>query len=887
MIAATRTARSLASRLYRAILLPAFALVLLAILWTAVVYRVEQERLSALNDAVAHSQSLARTLADRTNNMLRQADHATQLFKLQFEETGGALRLREFTRKNGLLDSVLPPKLDLPIAVLDASGNLADSSGAWLPDKQAGADYFRKHAGSAVDSPLFGTPVTQASTHKWLVRVSRRLNDRQGNFAGVIVIMLDPAYFVDDYDRLNVDEDGALLLISRDTGLAVGRAGETPLMSDKIDFAAPSGPGHPAEEVVLRQPFDGVMRIYSARELPRYGLLAVTGVARPQAMAKFQHHRNMYFGAVAAITLLIVVCVALLMGQSQRLRRSMLEAREAQAMLHAAASGSLDAVLLLKAWRAPGQGPGQMIEDFVCVDLNQRAADMIGKPREDILGQKICELLPVFRQACFFGKYARVLESGQTEEDEFEPQLPGGEKIWLQHQVVAIDDGVAVTSRDITQRKRDELERRQNQAELAAVNDASPLGLAWGDSEARCTYVNRTFEAITGLTRAEALGEGWMRAVHPDDRALLAPALEQLRRTRQPFQAALRCRHRDGKVVWVSLKIAAIVIDGAIEGYVGSIDDITTLRSSEVALQESEARLRTIADTVPAMIAYLDAGEVYRFHNIAYEKEFGRHGVDIHGCTLREAVGEAHYRQLHPYIERVLAGETLRFEESDDAAGNTRCMEVNYIPQHGKDGSSVVGFHVMRQDITMQKREKERLLKLSQVDALTGLTNRAGFLQKLGEAMICSRDGGSMMAVMYMDIDRFKPVNDTYGHNVGDALLKAFSARLSHTMRASDTIARLGGDEFTIIMEKVGKLEDATMRAARIIAAMQAQFDLDGSKVNVSASIGLSFYRGEDISPAALLKQADILLYRAKQGGRNTYRAATLAEMAAGTSDAA
>jgi diguanylate cyclase (GGDEF)-like protein len=236
-------------------------------------------------------------------------------------------------------------------------------------------------------------------------------------------------------------------------------------------------------------------------------------------------------------------------------------------------------------------------------------------------------------------------------------------------------------------------------------------------------------------------------------------------------------------------------------------------------------------------------------------------------------MGAERYAFLEPYVKRALAGETLTFEEDDISGITERTFEVVYIPQMDEEGLSVIGFHVMRQDVTAQKREKQRLLKLSQVDALTGLTNRAGFLQKLHDAMNASREHGGLMAVMYMDIDRFKPVNDTYGHSVGDALLKAFSARLTHTMRASDTIARLGGDEFTIIMERIGRVDDAAALAAKIVSAMQAPFDLDGKVVSVSASIGLTYYRDEEVSPAELLNRADMLLYEAKQAGRNTYRA--------------
>jgi diguanylate cyclase (GGDEF)-like protein len=180
----------------------------------------------------------------------------------------------------------------------------------------------------------------------------------------------------------------------------------------------------------------------------------------------------------------------------------------------------------------------------------------------------------------------------------------------------------------------------------------------------------------------------------------------------------------------------------------------------------------------------------------------------------------------------------------------------------------------MRQDITSQKHEKKRLLKLAQIDALTGLANRAGFMQKLGAAMRESSEAGHLMAVMYMDIDHFKPVNDTHGHDVGDALLRAFSARLTQTLRLSDTVARLGGDEFTIIMEQIARPEDAAAIAAKIVSAMQAPFELGKETVSVSVSIGLAYFRNGVQDPDALLKQADMLLYQAKQAGRNTFRAA-------------
>jgi diguanylate cyclase (GGDEF)-like protein/PAS domain S-box-containing protein len=858
-------------KLYRAILLPVFALALLATMWTAVNYQLGQELQTARYEAGLHSQSLARTLAEHTNHLLRQTDHATQLFKLKFEETGGALRLAEFTRKNGLLDSLLPSKLELPLALLGSDGRLLDSRNAYFPPNMGDQPFFRKHADNPADTPQVATPVVEPRTKKWQIQISRRLNDRSGAFAGVILVMMDPANFVEDYDRLNVDPGGAVMLISRDNGMSTARVDEQLIISDAIDFTVLQG-SHAQEELVPTRPFDNVDRIYGYTDMPRYLLMAVVGNPVRSALTRFEHHRDMYYAAVTVASLLVLLFCGLLMQQARRLRRSTRMISEAQTMLRAAADASMDAVYLFKACHV--RGPGKEIVDFTITDLNERGAVLLGSTSEELKGKRLLEVLPALHSHGFVEKYKKVLASGRPLEEEFEADfLPAAGHHWLHHQIVAIDDGVAVTTRDITPRKEAELAMRKNQAELAAVNDASPLGLMRADAAGHCTYVNRTFEFITGLTRQEALGDSWMRAIHPNDRAVLKAALNHMAQTRVPYQDTVRCVHPDGMIIWVSFKIAAMVVDGKVYGYVGTVDDITHVRKSVMALRESESRLRTIADTLPAMVAYIDSEETYRFHNLAYEREFNRTGVAVLGKTVEQTMGAERYAFLAPYVKRALAGETLTFEEDDISGITERTFEVVYIPQMDEEGLSVIGFHVMRQDVTAQKREKQRLLKLSQVDALTGLTNRAGFLQKLHDAMNASREHGGLMAVMYMDIDRFKPVNDTYGHSVGDALLKSFSARLTHTMRASDTIARLGGDEFTIIMERIGRVDDAAALAAKIVSAMQAPFDLDGKVVSVSASIGLTYYRDEEVSPAELLNRADMLLYEAKQAGRNTYRA--------------
>ncbi|QPI47543.1 PAS domain S-box protein [Massilia antarctica] len=995
--------RRSARRLFRILLLPCFALSLAAAMWITLYHQMGVERDAAHHDAVLSSQALARVLSEHVSHILRQSDHATQLFKLKYEETQGSLRLPEFSQRNGLLDSVLPAKLNLPMALLDRHGMLLDSANGFNsgPGPTAATSWFLALAGGAGDASQFSTPVVEPRSGKWLIQIARRLDNADGSFAGVIVIMIDPLYFVDDYDRVSVDDEAALFLWAHGAHLTIGRVGERLFVGERLDFRARKGAGALAGELEPNAPPDRIARIYSYSDMDRYALVAVVGITERAAMEKFERHRIRYLWIALAVTLGIVAVTALLMRQSARLRASMRAARDAQATSRAAAEGSLDGVMFLKARR----DAGGIITDFVVADINDKGAAMLGHTRAAVTGQGILPLLPRDVDPPFLERYARVLIELQPLEEEVELRAPGERAVWIRHQIVPIPDGVAVSWRDISARKLAELEisgnrgflqsliehlplliyvksvrpasfgtmvvwnkaaeaatgyaaddvigktdcvafapdfalcsleedrammaspaavdlpekplrrpdgelrylhtvsvplfdnagaieyilciaedvtrrheqeqnLRNSEAQLTAITNASPLGLIRADLRGNCTYVNRMFETITGLTREQALGRGWTQALHPEERDSLNAIFQHQRRNPEPFKKVVRCLRPDGSLVWTSVKVAAVRIGERIEGFVGTIDDITTLREAELALRESEARLRTIADTLPAMVAYIDANQVYRFHNLAYHREFGRDGAAVPGMTVRQTVGEQRFATLEPYILRALKGETLVFEEHDESEGTERTLEVTYIPQLGEDGATVVGFHVMRQDITSQKREKKRLLKLAQVDALTGLANRAGFLHKLSVAMRESADDGHLMALMYMDVDHFKPVNDTYGHHVGDALLKAFSARLTQTLRASDTVARLGGDEFTIIMEKLARPEDAQAIAAKIVSAMQAPFELGTVTVSVSASIGLAYFSGGTLEPDALLQQADMQLYQAKQAGRNTWRAA-------------
>lgn len=851
-------------------------------MWGAMLYQVDLERQVAHSKAVGQSQAQARALSDYVGNILRQAGHATHVFELRYEEYGGDYPLARFAAPGGLLDSVLPVKLAIPMAVYDASGKMVDSLNGPMPTSAASTPYFPILARSTRDVDIVTSARTTPHGSAWQIQVARRLSTRDGSFAGVVVMVIEPSLFIDDYDRLDIDERSAVVLMSRAAGLSAGRLGESLFTSDTLEFR-PVGPrGRRLAEVVPDKTLDEVPRIYAASELGRDALVAVVGIPRDVALASFERQRLVYLAFALAGGALIVGVSVMLMKQSARLRASMRAAREAQAMLRGAVHGSLDAFMLLKAVR----GEEGQVADFIIADINEIGAAILKRPRAELIGHKVYALLPRLAKTGLFGHYIKVLETGQTHSEEFEVRLEGDAPVWIHHQVVPIEGGVAVTSRDITMRKREEIEVRSSRNFLQSLINNLPLLIyvksARPDNFGQILIWNRAAETVTGYRPDQVIGKRDAEAFPPGF-GLTTPA-EDLAMLDTPMIVDLPEKpvsRPDGAVRYLhTMSVPLFDADDHLEYILCIAEDVTrrreqdqNLREALAAHRESEARLRTIADALPAMIAYIDANQTYRFHNAAFLRDF-LGGPDVIGAGVRATIGEQRYRVLEPYIRRALAGETVVFEEVDESGGREVAYQITYIPQAGDDGRTIAGFHVMRQDITSHKREKKQLIMLSQIDALTGLTNRAGFFQRLDAAMKNSTAKGALMAVMYMDIDHFKPVNDTYGHNTGDALLKAFSGRLTHTVRATDTVARLGGDEFTIVMENLSRNEDASTIAAKIVAAMQAPFKLGDVSVSVSTSIGLAFFQGGLLEPEELLKQADMLLYQAKQAGRNTYRVA-------------
>lgn len=543
-----------------------------------------------------------------------------------------------------------------------------------------------------------------------------------------------------------------------------------------------------------------------------------------------------------------------------------------EAELRAATDSSLDAFFIFHTDR---DDEGKVV-DFRFRYLNANAERLIGMTRQQAMGKRLCEALPVMRAAGLFDKYVHVFESGKAMQEEFPIRSPAIQAQWLHNQVVPLADGVAITMRDITARKRDEVELRNNRAFLQSLIEYLPV-LIFAKSFRPESYDqlivwNKTAEIVMGYPADKVIGKSNMEIFPPKVAATLNELDRQmLANPKVVVIPEFPHQRPDGVMCYLhSISVPLFGENGEVEYILGIVEDVTTRRKQEHELLKSERWLRTITDNLPALIVYVDQEERYRFCNSYYESIFNHGSGVLVGHTARDVLGEEAYAFAADRIATALKGERVSFEREHMEAGGARHWRVEYIPDQ-QDGK-IAGFYAMELDITELKQVENHLRTLARLDTLTGLANRHHFNEKLTEAIARTRRSGAQMAVIYLDIDHFKSINDSLGHHGGDAVLREFAQRLTACIRQSDTVARLAGDEFVIILEGRNMADETVFVANKIMRDMGRGFVILGTERAVTTSLGIAIRREGEADPDALLSRADEALYQAKSAGRNTFR---------------
>jgi diguanylate cyclase (GGDEF)-like protein len=270
-------------------------------------------------------------------------------------------------------------------------------------------------------------------------------------------------------------------------------------------------------------------------------------------------------------------------------------------------------------------------------------------------------------------------------------------------------------------------------------------------------------------------------------------------------------------------------------------------------------------------IAYFDAGECLRFVNKPHREGFSQSIAERPARTLKEVLGSEEYAKRKPHIEAALAGRRVTFERRMSGNGRADHLQIDYLPEFDAVGR-VIGVFALAQDITLRKQNEERLVSAALHDPLTGLANRQLLADRVSLAIAHARRNNSALAVVYLDLDGFKEVNDTLGHDAGDKLLEMVARRLLAAVREVDTVARVGGDEFAVVLWQVTGALDAASVASKLIKTVSKPYQVGERTLTITISAGVGIYPAHGEDAASLLKSADLALQAAKRCGKNGYR---------------
>ncbi|HEY5155090.1 MAG TPA: diguanylate cyclase [Acidimicrobiales bacterium] len=460
-----------------------------------------------------------------------------------------------------------------------------------------------------------------------------------------------------------------------------------------------------------------------------------------------------------------------------------------------------------------------------------------------------------------------------------------GEYRWLHHRALPFFDsdgvyeGYAGASLDVTEAEELRLELDNVRELFRTVTEAGPIAVVRTDREGDIVYANGGWPAfleedenlIGMLWRSELLPE------HVDEIVTRGLAAVD---SREPFTVRVRTREVepdiddiDGEVgaAWAEVRVAPVfTVDGAHDGFVATLADV----SAEVAAGARADQLARVLDAGSDYLMVADHQGLVSYVNDAALQTLGVQapGAGIEPSTLAEAFDEDSRELLRAVVEPALADEGIWRGELTCRSRWGQPIPVSALfLAHQNHLGRIESVSAVARDITDLKDAERRLRKLATHDYLTGLPNRVLLYDRLEQAVARFQRHGVAVALLYLDLDRFKPVNDRLGHQVGDAVLVQIADRIHTVIRETDTAARIGGDEFAVLIEGTEDSGELRRVADRLIRAISQPMQIDDQVTEVGVSIGLVVAGASADAADSLMAEADAAMYRAKAAGRGRY----------------
>jgi diguanylate cyclase (GGDEF)-like protein/PAS domain S-box-containing protein len=512
--------------------------------------------------------------------------------------------------------------------------------------------------------------------------------------------------------------------------------------------------------------------------------------------------------------------------------------------------------------------------------FNANLANVTGRSREELKGINALTYVAPESRALVVQRLGEIIAGSPPSGKEVGILHSSGEV--HQYHIVAhpiqLENGPGVVGMgvDVTEKLRTERLLRESEERFKGLVE-NTVDWVWEmDPEFRYTYASPRSVDLFGYTPEDLLGRSAFDFMTPEDAKRTMEETADLFAERRPMlNYETTFIHKTGRVVITETNASPFFdAEGNYCGYRGIDRDITERKRMMAALGESEEKFRTVFSTVKEGIFLVDPVT-------ARYVEFNQSCCDMFGYRRDEIIGhevgmlssgEAPYSRAEALalVEKARVEGTQTFEWQCKAKDG-RLFWAAMSARYTAFGATNLVLATMR-DITEQKQAAAQILQMARFDALTGLANRRVFAESVAQAIARNLRGGKAFAVLYLDLDHFKDVNDTLGHPVGDLLLKSVAERLKACVRATDTVARFGGDEFAVLAVDINEPMDAGVLGEKILAALSQPVTINGNDIHCGTSVGIAVFGPDSGEAENLLTHADVALYRAKSEGRGTFR---------------
>lgn len=819
---------------------------LLAILWGLVLgFAVAQER-RMVEAAQKQVRLVNNAAAQQTLDLLRVTDGRLDVVQQwlvrspQIDAPLGEL-LQTFSRHpDGLVH----------VTLVGAAGNAIPTPGApaWAETMPA------VQLPAAAGEMRVGDPLRRAAGDPWRWPLTRRLHSPVGEAVG-LVAWVDLPQLSAIHESLREKPAGGIS-VTTSSGVVVLRTPYSEALIGRNVMAnrpaqMPASGSHGAFEIETAYGH-GHARVGTFERLGRYPVTVLVSQERDELLAAFHERRNLGIGVLCLITAAAVVF-------SWSLARAQRAARHSQAQFDAV-SNAFPLGLFMTDTRGE------------TTYANDAYFQKFGLPRER-MAWGWSELVDPAQREPLLAAWRDAIRSHTPVRNTLHVTRPDGQPAMLSVRTAPLKvDGRLIGHVGSMEDVTDRVQHQRAQRMLTAIFDRSTDIVAQLSAQGALLYLNPAGRAMLELKPSDPIEHLRFDDFLPAHREL------QVRDVILPTAHATglwlgetSVLRGDGREIDVSeMLIVHRDERQEVETYSVVMRDISHEIRSRTELQRSESILKVVAATLPVLVAVADKHQRYLFTNDAFDQWVGRPHGRLAGQHAREVLGEAEYERRRPHIEAALSGERVMFESGTEGH---QYFETTYIPFRDADGQ-VAGLVALSQDVTSHKRQHQILLDASQTDPLTGALNRAGFDLRVGEALMRAHEDQHALALLMVDLDRFKPVNDEHGHATGDALLVAVAQRLQKVLRPTDMLARLGGDEFAVVLPDVKDAAAARTVARKIVAALGEPFAIDGKQLSIGASVGVALARHGDDSVQALAQRADVALYQAKRAGRGRFEMA-------------